>query len=122
MFSLVVMATRPNTGSMMTEFVVDHFTLLHLARAIQARHEILETGGTVVEADTAFEAIFLMPRKPEYTVPALEQYPDLNGLLIAFLELDMEARPLKKVPQELAEKLFAAWENFEFMRLSLIHI
>ncbi len=111
----------------MTELVLDKHSLLHLARAIQVRTSMLDNGDKLEDADRAFAEIFYMPYRPDHTIPALEEYPDLNARLIDFLEVELfEVRPLiakaissKKLRQRLQEareKSYLRWEQFEFLR------
>lgn len=110
----------------MSELILDPYTLLTYARSIKARQTVLDTNGTAAEADAAFKKIFVVPYTPEWTISALEHYPNLNDLLIELLTIRLEKievlRSKKRTEAEnqcFLEAIEASertWEKYELLR------
>jgi hypothetical protein len=91
----------------MSDLFLDDISLLRFAKAIKARHEIYDLYPSKEdEANAAFEEVFWMPYRSDRTIPALEEYPNLNENLIQLLEAKISLAPNYKL----------LWEKYEFLR------
>jgi len=110
----------------MSELVLDEHTLLAYAKATKARQTVLDTGGTVEQANDAYKKIFVVPYNPEWTISALENFPNLTDLLIELLEIRLNKIAFlqsKKRNEDENRQLLEAieasernWEKYELLR------
>ncbi len=93
-------------------FILDKFSLFHLAKAIKARQNVINNSGSDDDANLAFESELFMKYSPEITIEVLETNPNLLDLLIELLteeiNLGTEIGNLSKRDE--------LWARYEFLR------
>lgn len=98
--------------------VVDDFTLLRIARALNACEKAEED-----QAEAIYERMVGVKKSEKFAIPSLEKYRDLRNRLIEFLEEkqreslpNLHKKSKSKAVSEVSDHKALLWERFTILR------